>query len=86
MYYSMVMREIPIQCTEFGCPDCKEKENLEYQVESINVEKDNFSFNATISCKKCKTKKSLSKILTNLLKIIKIEVKPTGITLQKAAE
>ena len=74
---------IPIECKNLACPDCGEIQDLKYQVRKIDSNGESFSFEAEIHCPKCKRKKSLVKALSELFKLKKLEVKLTGISIER---
>ena len=82
--YQAIEHTIPIQCAPFPCPKCGELQNLHYKIRSIITDEESFEFEVEIECEKCKKKKSFTKGLKKVLEVIKIEVKPTGITVRKA--
>jgi C4-type Zn-finger protein len=71
---------IPIQCAGIPCPNCGKLQNLHYKIHDIKTSKYSFKFEAKIECKKCDMKKSFTKVLGKISEIIRIDVKPTGIT------
>jgi hypothetical protein len=79
-----IMHAIPIQCAAFPCTTCGQTQNLKYEIRSIEANKSAFEFEVSIICGKCSKKRSIKKMLKKLLEIIKIEVKPTGITIKNA--
>lgn len=82
--FQSVLRAIPIQFALFPCPTCKESQTFEPRIHSIEATNESFQFEVSIICKKCGKKKSLKKILEKILEVVKIEVKPTGITIKNA--
>ena len=84
LMYCAVMRTISIQCEPFQCPRCGEREHLEYSVQKINAEDASFEFVAEIRCAKCRNKKSLKKVVKQILEVLKIEIGPSGITVKNA--
>jgi hypothetical protein len=84
MIYETVMKAIPIQTAPFPCPTCGELQDFEYKVQSIEADRESFQFEVSIVCGKCSKKRSLKKILKKLFEIIKVEVKPTGITIKNS--
>lgn len=82
--YRAIAHAIPIQCAPFPCPKCDELQNLSYNIRNIKTFEDSFEFEIEIECNKCKKKKSLTKLLKKALEVIRIEVKPTGITIRNA--
>lgn len=85
MMYTAVNRMIPIECDSYLCPTCNESSNLEYNVYKIERVQDSndFTFKANITCKKCHNKKTLTKVIKKILNIKKIEIKLTGITIER---
>lgn len=73
-----IMRQVPIQCDGFECPNCHSSEHLSYKVRKID--NDALEFNIAIECFKCKRKRSLSRILKRLFSLAKISVGPIGIS------
>ncbi len=82
--YRAIMRTIPIQCAEFPCPKCGESQNLHPKIRNIKTDLQTFEFEVEIECKKCKKKKSLTNLIQRLFEIVKIEVKPTGISIKQS--
>jgi hypothetical protein len=82
--YDAILHAIPIHCESFSCPGCGKSGDIKYKVNSIKTEIDSFKFEASLICKKCSQKKTFRKTLKKFLEIIKIEIKPTGITLKKS--
>jgi hypothetical protein len=81
--YQAVRRGIPIECEGFDCPKCGLSQALTYNVQRIDAHGSEFSFEATISCGTCHKKRTFVRILKNLLKLKKIEIKLTGISLER---
>lgn len=86
MMYTAAEELIPIECDSYLCPSCNDAENLEYKVCKIERDKNNFTFEAEISCKKCHMKNSFSRALTKIFNIKKIEIKITGVTIERFNE
>lgn len=82
--YRTIVHTIPILCAPFPCPKCGNLQNLDYNIYSIKADNDSFEFEVKIECKKCKKKKSFTKVIEKVLKIVRIEVKATGISVSKA--
>jgi hypothetical protein len=80
---SFVHQSIPIECAEYDCPTCHKRETLTYRVNRIDTRKNDFTFEAEIVCKKCKTKHRFIEALGFLGRIKKIEIKLTGITIER---
>lgn len=83
MIYTAVKTAIPIECYSYSCPTCNETLNLEYKVCKIEPDNNDFSFEAEIFCKKCHGKTALAQVLKKILNIKKIEIKLTGITIER---
>lgn len=86
MMYTTVEKMIPIECDSYLCPSCNEASNLEYKVCKIERDNHEFTFNAEIFCKKCHKKNHLTQALKRILNIKKIEIKLTGITIERFGE
>jgi hypothetical protein len=80
--FKAVQHAIPIQCEGFTCPVCHKAENLTYEV--TEVDKDALQFTATIKCKACKKKRTVSKWFKKLLSIATIRVGPLGISAKES--
>jgi DNA-directed RNA polymerase subunit M/transcription elongation factor TFIIS len=78
-----VHQRIPIETSEFHCPSCNERETLEYLLQRIAEGPQGFEFEVVIQCKRCSKKRSMKKLLKSLMEVVKLEIKPTGITLKK---
>jgi 5-methylcytosine-specific restriction endonuclease McrA len=81
--YDAVQISIPIECKSYPCPDCGELQSLKYKVQKIDANGNEFSFEAEISCTKCHKKKTFIEVLKELLKLKKLEVKLTGISVER---
>jgi hypothetical protein len=84
MMYEAMMKSIPIQTAPFPCSTCGDIQNFEYKVQGIETDRESFQFEVSIVCHKCSKKQSLKKILKKLFEIVKVEVKPTGITIKNS--
>lgn len=73
-----VEHEVPIQCAGLTCPKCGLKENLSYGIRELDNEE--LTFTVVIECRKCSRKKTISKVLSKLLSLVKISVGPVGIS------
>jgi hypothetical protein len=82
--YMQLKHQVPIICASFDCPQCGKSEELSYKVKNITADEHSFEFEVEIECKVCKKKKSLTKTISQILSILKIEVNPTGISVKKA--
>lgn len=83
-YYMAIRQVIPILCGPFSCPKCGSSESLQYKINSVTTTKDSFQFEVEIECKPCSKKLSLKKVIKDILKVINVEIGPTGITVKKA--
>lgn len=83
--YNTILESIPVHLASFECPRCHKSENVSYEVKRIAcLNEFEFEFEARIVCETCKRKNTLSKILKNILKVVRIEVGPTGVTVKNA--
>ena len=82
--YAAVVETLPINCSEFPCPQCGEHEHLEYKVKRINAESEPFTFDAKIRCSKCAKKGRILKFLAKFSKVFSIEVGSNGVIIKKA--
>lgn len=83
MIYDAVRTEIPIECKSYTCPECGELQDLKYKINKIEAQGSEFSFEAEISCLRCNRKKTFVQVLKELFKIKKLEIKLTGISLER---
>lgn len=81
--YNVIRTTIPIECASYACPDCGGKQNLKYNIQKIEARGSEFNFWAEITCSKCHKKKSLVETLKDFLGIKKLEVKLTGICIER---
>ncbi len=81
--YDAVQTAIPIECGSYSCPDCGEIQRLEYKVQKIDASGNEFSFEAEISCSRCHKKKTLVEVLKEFFRIKKLEIKLTGISVER---
>jgi rubrerythrin len=81
--YQAVQTSIPIECAHYKCPKCHGTDSLVYHVKRIDARGLEFKFEAEISCNTCKSKKTFAKALKNILSIKKIEIKLTGISIER---
>lgn len=81
--YDAVLATIPIECASYTCPDCGGTQSLKYNVQRVEAKGSEFTFQAEITCSKCSKKKSLIETLKNVLNLRKLEVKLTGITIER---
>lgn len=86
MMYTAAEKMIPIECGSYLCPNCKGAEYLEYKVCKIERVEGDFTFKAEISCKKCNRKNYLSSVLKRIFNIKKLEIKTTGVTIERFGE
>ncbi|MBN6367479.1 hypothetical protein JZL89_19185 [Providencia rettgeri] len=84
--YTSVSKIIPIECDSYSCPNCNESSHLEYKVCEIERNNDDFTFNAEILCKKCHNKNHFTQALKKILNIKKVEIKLTGITIERFSD
>jgi rubrerythrin len=81
--YNALQKAIPIECQSYNCPECGDRQNLQYKVQRIDAHGIDFSFEAEISCPKCHKKKTFVEVLKNIFKIKKLELKATGISFER---
>jgi 5-methylcytosine-specific restriction endonuclease McrA len=81
--YQAVQKTIPIECGSYPCPTCGEMQNLTYKVQRIDTNGREFSFEAEISCSRCHKKKTFVEVLKDLFKLKKLEVKLSGISVER---
>ncbi|EAA5198680.1 hypothetical protein B1L79_12790 [Salmonella enterica subsp. enterica serovar Dublin] len=86
MMYTSTETMIPIECDSYLCPSCNDATNLEYKVCKIERNENDFTFEADISCKKCHKTNKISHALKRFLNIKKIEIKMTGIIIERFNE
>ena len=86
-----VMQSIPIEAAPFTCPQCGERKHLKYNVTTTCDDEGPappeqqrcFSFAMNIECTRCTRKRSIVTVVASSPDVIKIEIKPTGIVVQK---
>lgn len=86
MMYTAAETMIPIECDSYLCPSCNDAANLEYKVCKIERNENDFTFEAEIFCKKCHKTNKFSHALKRFLNIKKVEIKITGITIERFNE
>ena len=80
--YSAIQRFIPIQVSKIQCPKCGASQSLDPKVTKVTLVESTFSFEATLTCPKCKNRNAFKKVLSKLADILSIEIGLTGITLK----
>jgi len=83
LMFEAVRAEIPIECHSYPCPKCGGLQDLDYKVQKIDAQGNEFSFKAEIRCRKCQRKKTFVQILKELFKLKKLEIKLTGISIER---
>jgi len=78
------MHKVPIQCEDLKCPKCDVSEHLTYHVRQIDNEK--LTFTVVITCRRCHRERTLSKVLSKLLSLVKISIGPVGISANSSNE
>ncbi|MGN2429022.1 hypothetical protein ACTFJG_24440 [Klebsiella electrica] len=86
MMYTAAETMIPIECDSYLCPSCNDAANLEYKVCKIERDENDFTFEAEISCKKCHKTNKFRHALKRLLNIKKLEIKTTGVSIERFNE
>jgi len=81
--FDAVRSEIPIECQSYPCPKCGGSQDLDYKVQKIDAQGNEFSFQAEICCRKCQRKKTFVQTLKELFKLKKLEIKLTGISIER---
>lgn len=81
--YEAVKTLIPIECHAYACPRCSDRQSLTFDVKRIDAKGSEFTFEVEIFCRKCNNRRSFVQILKSLLQIKKLEVKLTGITVER---
>lgn len=83
--YSAILEAIPVHLGRFECPKCGSSESISYKVDRLDCSNVfEFDFEVRIVCDKCRKKKTLSTVLKNILKVVRIEVGPSGVTVKNA--
>ncbi len=80
--HDSIRRIIPVECGSYSCPQCGLSDHLQYKVEKVEADGHDFLFEASITCGKCHKAHSLQTVLKNILSLIKIELKPTGVVVE----
>jgi hypothetical protein len=75
----VLQHEIPIYAREFCCPKCGEHGDLEVRVDKLTMERNDFEFEASLTCKPCNAKSKVRKVIEKVLSIVSIEIGPTGV-------
>ena len=72
---------VAIECHDHACPICGTPHDVEYRTEQIDAHGSEFSFQASLYCSKCDTKKGVAGVLDDLLKLKKVDVRLTGVSI-----
>jgi DNA-directed RNA polymerase subunit M/transcription elongation factor TFIIS len=83
-HYRALQHTIPILCAPFHCPNCGKDEMFHFVIHHIAEREDMFEFEVELICKQCAKKRTLKKMISGLLSVIKLEVSPTGISVKNA--
>lgn len=78
-----IMNVIPIECSCYDCPRCQKTDALEYRVSKIEVKDRQFTFEAAITCRRCRNRGKVRSLISTVLGRLKIQLSPTGITVSK---
>lgn len=84
--YSAIQRLIPIHVSKIQCPRCGESQSLDRKVTKVTLVESTFSFEAALTCPRCKNRNAFKKVLSKLADILSIEIGLTGITLKAKTE
>ena len=83
-HYIALQHTIPVLCSPFQCPSCGEEETFRFSIHQLLEKEDEFEFEVELICKQCEKKKTLKKLISGFLSVIKLEVSPTGISVKNA--
>jgi predicted RNA-binding Zn-ribbon protein involved in translation (DUF1610 family) len=83
-YYTAIAEYIPIATKPFACPECGKTQIFSFQITQVREENNAFEFEVIFRCQDCGKRRSFKKLLKDILKIIKLEIGPTGVTVKNA--
>jgi hypothetical protein len=81
--YTLLRRDLPIQCVDLPCPRCDKADKLVYRMKTIELGPKSFSFKVEVVCRRCSWRHSAAKVLRALWDSLRIKVSPTNISVEK---
>jgi hypothetical protein len=72
--FDVVRKDIPVQYASLIYQNCGNSDHIRCDVQQIQLEGDRYVFSAVVRCTSCDRRRTLKKILRNLLEMVRIDL------------